>query len=214
LFGEQGKYRAKYEKLALGYTGSKLSGAEFVRSLGREKDVTAEFQRWLLASQMPFEIGMGEWEEKPDGRIVGGSGYGDVVAAASLREPFKRLTCRVEGLKHPRTSSGVLLAWIDAKNYVFARFIPPFVASEWIKDGEQVDVQQWKLPNPAADSVVVELAIQEVKADPIKKRVNERPGLVTFDVDGKRIDVVHVPIGRLGLATLGGACDFTEVRWQ
>lgn len=214
LFGEHEKYRAKYQKLALGYTGSKMSGPDFVRSLGREKDVTAEFQRWLVAEQLPFEVVLGDWEDKPDGRIVGGTRADVVLSVAALREPRKRLACRVSGVQDKRLTTGVMLSFVDAKNYVFARFAPPYVAAEWVRDGRQVDVLQWQLPNPRADTALVELSIEESKADPIKKKMNERPGVVALDVDKKRIELVPVPIGRLGLATLGGTGEFSEVRWQ
>lgn len=57
-----GKHRARFEKLALGATGSKVSGYDFMRSLGREKEIAEEFTAWLLSAQAPLELVDVDWE--------------------------------------------------------------------------------------------------------------------------------------------------------
>jgi hypothetical protein len=213
LYGEKAKYRAKYQKLALGHTGSKLSALDFQRALGREKDVTPEFRAWLLAEQLPFEVLHGDWEEKPDGRIVGGAGEGEVVAV-TLREPRSVLSGVAHGLTGKGGEACLALAWIDEKNHVLGRVAPPFFVAEFVRDGQQVDQERYALPNPRADAVVFEMRRLETKAGAIKKKIAERPGAVAVTLDGKALGRIEVFEGRIGLAVVGGRAEFSQVRFE
>ncbi|MBI5365052.1 MAG: hypothetical protein HZA53_17880 [Planctomycetes bacterium] len=211
LVGAGGKYGGKYRKLALGLTGSKMSGADFLRSLGREKDVTKEFREWLLGEQYPFGIEHGDWEDRPDGRVVGGSSKADELAVAVLRDPRTHLGVRLEGLKEPRLVNSVVLAWQDAKNYVIGHGAPPFFVVDFVRDGVQVDQARFALPDTTAETVFVELDRLETKAGAIRKQVAERPGSVRLALDGQEIGKVAVYEGPLGIAVQGGVAVYSGV---
>lgn len=202
LYGVDGKYRAKYQKLALGFTGSKVSGADFMRSLGREKDITREFHDWLLAEQTQLVAVAGGWEEKRDGRIVTDTELG-VVSLACVREPATSLRVIVHGLTNRRTTKGVLLSCSDARNYTQARFEPPVVLIEWIRDLRTLDVQTLPLPHNGADAVVVTVTRLESKADPVKRRIGERPEASSLVIDNEPLGKFSVPEGRIGLVAQG-----------
>ncbi len=80
-----GKYRTRFEKLALGATGSKMSGSDFMRSLGREKEIAEEFTAWLLLSQAPLE------------HVVDGSQHGGETLAVPTPGTTHRAKVTVDG---------------------------------------------------------------------------------------------------------------------
>jgi hypothetical protein len=214
LFDGDAKYRAKFQRLALGHTGSKMSGREFLRSLGREKDVTEEFRTWLVGAQHPLAVVHGDWEDRPDGRIEGGPSKEGELAAVVLREPRAHLAARLNAHKDERLVKAVLLGWEDERNYVLGHVAPPYFVVEFVRDRKQVDQARYALPDPAADSVLVEVDRLETKAGAIRKQVAERPGSVRVVVDGKELGKIAVYDGPLGFAVTGGRAVFSEVAFR
>lgn len=214
LFGAGGKYESKFQKLALGHTGSKLSGADFLRSLGREKDVTREFHDWLVAAQYPLAIAQGEWDDRSDGRVSGGALDAREIGAAVLREPRTQLSVRLNELRRPGLTSYAVLAWQTPTIYVIAHAEAPFFVVEFVRDGKQVDQLKLPLPATAVDSAFVTLEKLESKAGAIKKQIAERPGAVRITIDEQDLGTVNVYEGPLGIAAQGGLAEFTELAFH
>ena len=106
--GLEGRHRAKYQKLALGHSGSKVSGADFMRSLGRERDVSKAFRSWLKSEQYPLEIVHGEWEERANGTLFGGTSRPGEMATALLRDDEPGFACNVHGLQSPDVTKALI----------------------------------------------------------------------------------------------------------
>lgn len=214
LYGAQGKYVAKYQKLALGYTGSRVSGADFLRSLGTERAIGTEFKDWLVAEQYPFEIMHGEWEDHSDGRVTAQSLDGK-LAALVTRTETPGLALAVSGLANTTSGSkSVILGWKTALEHVFARFEPPWVIVQYVHRGRGFDVNRFLLPNPTADVVFVELKRLPLHARPILKDPEERPGGTSLTIDGKAFGRVDVPEGRFGMGVLDGRAEFSRIGVQ
>lgn len=215
LYGAQGKYVAKYQKLALGYTGSRVSGADFLRSLGTERAIGTEFHDWLVAEQYPFEIVHGEWEDHSDGRVTAQSLVDDKPAGLVTRTETAGLSFTVAGISSTTNGSrGALLAWKSALEYVVARFEPPWVIVQYVHGGKEVDVQRFPLPNPASDVVFVELKRLPLHARPILKDPDEWPAGTSLTIDGKAFGRIAVPEGRFGMSVCGGRAEFARISTQ
>jgi hypothetical protein len=211
LYGASGRYVAKYQKLALGYTGSRVSGADFLRSLGTERAIATEFRDWLIAEQYPLEVVGGDWEDHSDGRVTGTPRKAGEVAAVVTRQETGSLSVAVQGLSNPKGAKGVVLAWVAQGEHVIARFEPPWVYVEYVHKEEQVDVDRFMLPNPKADVVFVELKRLPLLARPILKVPEERPAGTSLTIDGKAFGRIAVPAGRLGFGVIDGSAEFSRL---
>jgi hypothetical protein len=191
-----GKHRARFEKLALGATGSKVSGYDFMRSLGREKEIAEEFTAWLLSAQAPLEQVTVDWEAFTDGRIVGTSSESE--QSICLAKPrFKSLetvveTPQAEGVGTP----GILFGWRDERNYELAKFRPPVLFVEHVLDGRQHGGET--LPIPASGTSH-------------RAKVTREGNRVILEIDGSALDPIEAPEGRVGLVSIGGASTFRSV---
>lgn len=219
LYGAQGKYLAKYQKLALGYTGSRVSGADFLRSLGTERAIGAEFHDWLVAEQYPFEIVHGEWEDHSDGRVTAEALGDDKLAGLVTRTETPGLSVAISGIATkpngaPNSTKYVVLAWKSAHEYVVARFEPPWVIVQCARRNQEVDLRRFLLPNPAADVVFVELTRLPLHARPILKDPNEWPGGTALTIDGKAFGRIAVPEGRFGIGVRNGRAEFSRLGVQ
>jgi hypothetical protein len=196
-FGMKGKYRAQFEKLALGYTGSKVSGEDFVRSLGQRKNVSREFRDWLLAEQFPFEVAHGDWEEYGDGRVEARA-KPDSLALCCAKEHFQAVEAIVENVRDFGSTGAIVLSYADGENYVLGRIVPPLVMIEWMQKGRVVNTSQLSFGRMEIDNVLVKA-----------RRAGHR---LFLNVDGKDLDSVEIPDGRLGFAALGKPVTFRQMR--
>lgn len=69
LQGEEQRYRKRFERLALGSRGSRLSGAEYARALGDAQALARELADWLERELPPWEVCAGDWEELDRSRV-------------------------------------------------------------------------------------------------------------------------------------------------
>lgn len=212
LHGAGGRLRAKFQKLALGHSGSKLTGKEFLREMGFDRNVRKDFREWLLAAQYPLEIVQGDWEERLDRSLVGGREVSNDLSVAVLRPPSIVLRGRVHGLQtKDGPVPGLMLAWHDARTHALARFAPPFLVVEYIRDAKVVDVVQLPLPNPGADAADFELRPLEFRASPSRKQFDWLPAGVQLVLDGKDFGRIDVMEGRIGIASYAGLCRFSNI---
>ncbi len=211
LYGAGGKLRAKFQKLALGYSGSKLSGKEFLRELGFDRNTRKDFREWLLAEQYPFAIEQGDWEEKLDRSLVGGRELPSDLSVAVLRAPRSALRGMVHGLTEHNATRALILSWTDARNFALGRLEPPMLIVDYHRDGKIVDSARYPLPNPAADALEFEMRQLEIKASPGKKQLNWRPAGVSLVIDGKDLGRIDVMEGQIGLASYAGLSRFSKI---
>jgi hypothetical protein len=195
----EGRYRERFDKLALGRTGSKVSGFDFMRSLGNEKRIAEEFSIWLLGNQMPLEVLTPDWEMLPDGRIRG-SPAADRISLCAAKAPFDTLEVVVTAPgKEDRAIPSVVLSLQNEDDYVRARFVPPLVFVEHVRSGRQYGIETWSLDG-----------VRPV----FRVRVRTQAERAEVEIDGKTYPVVEVPPGRVGLAATGGPVDFDGVKWR
>lgn len=211
LYGAGGKLRAKFQKLALGYSGSKLSGKEFLRELGFDRNTRKDFREWLLAEQYPFVIAQGDWEEKLDLSLIGGRELANDLSVAVLRAPRTALRGRVHGLTERNATRALMLSWTDAQNYALGRLEPPMLVVDYHREGKIVDSVRYPLPNPAVDALEFEMRQLEIKASPGKKQINWRPAGVSLSIDGKDLGRIDVMEGQIGLASYAGLSRFSKI---
>jgi hypothetical protein len=193
----EGPYRRMFEKLALGATGSKVSGHDFMRSLGAEQAVSAEFSAWLLSAQMPLEIVDPDWEAFSDGRIVGRSAEGDLAMCAAKPE-LGSLRVSIDSSSDAGAGvPGVLLAFQDDRNYLLARIRLPIVFFEHVKSGRQAGVDSRPIERPGPQTFV---------------SVARRGDSFELEINGKAYDPFELSGGRIGLAAIGGRVTFRELK--
>ncbi len=196
LEGAGGKYRPKLEKLALGHTGSKISGEDFMRSLGREKDIAPEFHEWLRRAQMPFEVLSGEFEDYADGRIVGRLAS-STLAIACARGRAGELRVSFEPPRASSVSVGVVLSADGVQEYKIFRIDPPGAGFEHYVRGDRIRVEpiQFGYYDKGLVSIVA-----------------QRDGeSVLLDVGGRKFGPYAVGEPRLGIAVAGGSMVFREL---
>lgn len=196
-FGVKGKYRPQFQKLALGYTGSKVSGEDFVRTLGQKRAITQEFGAWLLLEQFPFEVMHGEWEEYDDGRVDARAST-ETFALCCAKEKLLSIEAIVENVRDLQSTAAVVLSYSDGLNYVIGRIVPPLVMIEWIHNGRAVSSNQLSFGRMEIDNVRV-----KARRDGTRVRLN---------VDGRDLDSVEVPDGRLGFAAMGRPIVFRDMK--
>lgn len=189
--GAGGKHRARFDKFALGHHGSKVSGEDFLRGLGRAESISQEFAEWLDSVQLPFEVLSGGWEDLLDGRIVCRT-FAPHVALACARRPVSTLQYSLrERELNSGCTLGVVLEAASARDYRMFRLRPPHAMVERYADGELVSTGEL-LPFEGYDSDLV--AIEATCAD----------GAVTINADGRLFGPFPVEKPRLGIAIRDG----------
>ena len=111
------KYRARFDKLALGQTGSKLTGPEFAASLGKAGQISLELKSWLDSIQEPLTAASGDWEDL-DGRVLWARASSEDFAFALIKASALEVSARFE--LSPESAAGLVIAWTDKHHYSFA----------------------------------------------------------------------------------------------
>jgi len=196
--GAGGRYRQRFEKLALGFSGSKVSGHDFVRSIGAEERIGEEFSTWLLGNQMPLEVVTPDWEVLPDGTILGQGPDGLALCAA--KAGFDTIEAVVGApLEEGGGVPAILLSLQDENDYVQARIVPPLVFVEHIRSGKQYAIDTLSLEKPSPS---------------LRVRVRTREFRAELEIDAKTFPPIEVPRGRVGLAAIRGPVAFDAVKWR
>jgi hypothetical protein len=196
-FGVKGKYRPQFEKLALGHTGSKVTGEEFVRSLGQKQSITKEFGEWLQAEQFPFEVRHGDWEEYSDGRVEARASA-KTIALCCAKEKIQSIEAIVENVRDLHSTGAFVLSYTDGLNYVIGRIVPPLVMVEWIANGRTTRTAQ--------------LSFGRMEIANVRAIVRRDGPLVRLNVDGRELESIESPGGRIGFAALGNPVTFREIK--
>ena len=197
--GAEGRYRERFEKLALGFSGSKVSGQDLVRSLGGEKKIGAEFSVWLLANQMPFAVVWPDWEVLPDGRFLG-SPATEQLALCVAKEEFDTVEAVVVAAKDGIAGvPAIVMSLQDENDYVQARIVPPIVFVEHVRSGRLYGIETLSLGTPSPN---------------LRVRVRTKDFRAELEIDSKTFPPIEVPRGRVGLAAIGGPVAFDGVKWR
>lgn len=197
LEGAGGKYRSRFEKLALGYTGSKVSGEDFMRSLGREKSIAEEFHAWLLGAQLPFAVVRGDFEDMFDGRIVARPTTSR-IAIACARRSGDSLACEIEPPRDRDTSVAVVLGLVGPSEYTLLRVRPPGAFLEHYSNDQLVRTEPF--------------AFEEWRAARVTLSAHRAERQVSVRVDGRDFGPFEVESPRLGVAVVGGSVAFRDLR--
>jgi hypothetical protein len=195
--GKGGKYRARFDKLALGHTGSKLTGPEFAATLGKPEQVYGELLAWLGSVQEPLIAACGDWEDL-DGRELLGRAPQDDYAFAVVRQAATEVRARFVG--EPGSSAGLLLAYEDQQHYTFAALGDRGVV---VKRCEGVRL-----------STLDEFQGMPSKDGTQRLHARRSEGRVTLFVEERETASFEVAGDRLGLAVEKGAARFVEVSWK
>lgn len=193
----EGRYRSKFEKLALGATGSRVSGHDFMLSLGKERAIAQEFSVWLLSAQMPLEVVEHDWESFPDGRIVATAAE-DALAICAAKAQYTSMNLAIDPSPAPGGGMpGILFGFVDDRNYFVARLVPPVVFIEHIIGGRKRAVETLPLESPGGQVFV---------------SIVNQGNRVELEIQDGACGPYEVPRGRLGLAAIEGRVTFREVR--
>ena len=195
--GAEGRYRPRFEKLALGVSGSKLSGHDFLRSLGQEERIAEEFTVWLLSTQIPLTAVLPDWQAFSDGRIVAKPAK-DGLSLCAVKEGFTSIEAVID-LPGSETMPGIVLSLQDQWNYVAARIVPPVAFVEHVLDGKK-------------------RALQTVPAEPSGGKLRVAAawsgGAVHLTIGERSLPPMDAPDGQVGLASFEGLVTFRDVRWR
>jgi hypothetical protein len=196
LQGAEGKYRPRLEKLALGHTGSKLSGEDFMRSLGREKDIASEFFQWLTSVQMPFEVISGDFEDLTDGRVIARP-IGGPLAIACARERFDELDVKYDPPRDRAVTVALVLRATGTEQYTLLRVEGQSALLEHYTRGERIQAEAFPL--------------SALGKAPIPITARRDGKTVTVQIDGQPFGPFTVDAPRLGIAVLGGSTMFRDL---
>jgi hypothetical protein len=195
--GKGSKYRARFDKLALGQTGSKLSGAEFASSMGKAETIFAELQAWLASVQEPLQSICGEFEDL-DGRTLWGRAGGEDFAFAIVRADCQELEARISC--EPDSAAGLLLEFIDKQHYTFATLSPRGLRVQRCDGAQLVTLGEYQAtPNKDGSQVL---------------RASRSEGRVTLFVEQRETASFALGGSRLGFAVEQGAARFVDLRWK
>ena len=195
--GAKGRYRGRFDKLALGLSGSKVTGFDFLRSLGKEEQITEEFSVWLLSNQMPMTAVLPDWQSFPDGRIVAKPAQ-DGLALCVLKEGFTSIEATVE-FDAAKATPGIILSLQDQWNYAVARIVPPLAFVDHVLDGKRRSLGS----TPA-----------EAKGGKLRFKVSGEGGVIELTIGDRTSPPIGLPSGRIGLACLEGEVTFRDLRWR
>jgi hypothetical protein len=199
LRGARGRYREAFDKYALGVTGSKLPGDDFLRSLGTPANVARDLRAWLVDEQTPFECVAADWEDAGELGVIGEAEF-DKVGLCILKEQADTLECTLGELPKQRTQGGLVTGYYGPKDYVLLIAVAPSLHIETWKDGRLV----------ALESV-------EIPGDHVKKRKLkvQRVGVnALITIDDLALEPRELPKGRNGLFVSAGRASYTDVKWH
>ena len=197
--GARGRYREAFDKYALGATGSKLPGDDFLRSLGTPANLVRDLRAWLVDEQTPFECVAGDWEDGGDLGLMGEAAF-DKQGLCILKEAADTLECTLGELPKQRCQGGLVTGYYGPNDYVLLIAVAPSLHIETWKDGRLA----------ALESV-------EIPGDHVKKRKLkvQRVGVnALITIDDLALAPRELPRGRNGLYVSAGRVSYTDVKWH
>ncbi len=204
LEGADPKVRKRFEKLALGTTGSAVSSNDLAHAFGGPLgDLQGDLHRWLTEHRPPFELRSGWWED------VGGAELRADVRAGErgwclLRPDATRLEADLAIPFGPEVAAGAILGHRESEvdgQRCFTAVVQDShltVARETGRDRE----------------VLAHLPVDARRGDTYRLRVERRADGVHVQARRVTAGPFDVPAGRWGLMVEHGAARFADVEWE
>ncbi len=193
-------YKNAFQRYALGETGSKLSGDDFLRTLGPPKTLARDLRAFLLETQTPFEA-VGDWEDRGAAGLTGTARKGE-VAFCVLRESNARLSARMGALPRLGSSAGFVVGWYGPVDCALVRIGAQAVEIEVWRLGAVGRTHRLKLPGePARDRE------RDVE-------IRRQGNLYELTVDGTRFEDLELPSGRMGFFVSEASIEFRDPVWS
>lgn len=194
------RYRAAFDKYALGATGSKLPGRDFLKTLGNPTALARELHAWLLDEQTPFEMVSAEWEDR-GGRTLSGEAEVGKRALCILKsiEPDV-IECTLGELPKLRARAGLVTGYFGPGDLVLISVVAPSVTIDVWMDFKLVHT----------DSI-------EIPGDHVKERrlkLTRKGPAAQIEIDGIPFAPRELPQGRNGFFVESIRADFRNVGWN
>jgi hypothetical protein len=198
LDGGRAPWRKAFLRYALGETGSKLSGQDFLRTLGDAHELARGLRAHVLEQQTPFEA-LGDWEDRGATGLSGAANAAE-NAFCVLRRGSERLAARMGALPKGRGMAGFVAGWFEPQDCALIRIEAPEVVVDVLRLGRTESSQSFPLPGDAARERRIEL-------------VREGASCV-LRVDDARFGPIELPSGRMGFFVSGARVAFQEPTWR
>jgi hypothetical protein len=195
--GNDQKYRGRFDKLALGQTGSKLTGVEFAASLGKAGQISLEMRAWLESVQEPLEAACGDWED-PDGQVLLARAQSDDFAFALIKAKTAEISARFELTGD--SAAGLVLAWTDRHHYTFAAVSDRGISVQRCEGDVLSVLGEYQAPVAVNGSHMLRAY-----------RLDQR---VTLFAQGIEIASTELAGDGMGFAVERGAARFLDVSWK
>lgn len=200
LAAGHGRYRAAFDKYALGTTGSKLPGQDFLRTLGNPITVARDLHAWLLDEQTPFEMVSAEWEDAGGHALVGVAEVGQRALCILKSAEPESIECTLGELPKLRARAGLVTGYFGPGDLVLISVVAPAVVVEVWMDSKLVYTNSIEIPG------------DHVKARTLKlTRKGPEAQLV---IDGIPFAPCELPRGRSGFFVESVRAEFRDVRWR
>jgi hypothetical protein len=198
LFGADGKYTKKFERMALGSRGSMLLGRDLLPSIGKPKRVTAEMVAWIRDQARVLKVtGDGVWEE--DGWGLRGHARGSWHQGFAFPDENTDSLEAVCGAHHLQ-EHGFLVDWEAKDNYVRAVLRGDYLVVERVFEGN--------------DSLLHEAAIKRGPKGHIKMSMERKGQEVILRAKGIRPFRIPVKSRKFGLAVGRDESEFQDILWR
>lgn len=200
LHGGEGRHRKAFETYALGATGSRVSGEDFLRTLGARKQLALELAAVVERSVQPIEGVDGAWESR-GARVVQGVAAPRGTAMCAWREPVEEVSATLAALPRVGVRAGFLASYEPLDDEYVAVLIEAPVL-RW---------ERWR------GKRLLEYGEQPLGGDCCKDRkvrYRREKSRTTIDVDGVEFGPYDFKSGRVGFFVSGGAATFRDVTWR
>lgn len=196
LRGEEGAYRKRFEKLALGSRGSMVSGRDLPRTLGDQGSLLADLSAWAEADARSLVPVDGRWEEGP--RSLAGEELASHRPAIAVTSHGAQLL-EVK-LRQDSSVGGVVVDWHGQGNCVVLRYEKDILRAERVAGLVRHNLGEVPVPPTSDPGILLRL---------------EREGRgVVVTVNGERQDVFPATGAKFGIFVERGPAVFTELTWR
>ncbi len=201
LEGADAKIRKRFEKLALGTTGSAVSSSDLAHAFGGTLgDLQAQLYQWLLENQPPFELIAGTWEDVGDRELRASVPPGE-YGTCLLRPDVGRLEADLSIPFQSPVGAGFVTGYRDEDHF----------AEVFVQESHLSVV----LHSGPDRGTLAHLPIDARRGDTYPLRIQHRDDGLHVTV--RRVKAGPFPIsaeGRSGLLVKEGPARFLDVSWE
>ena len=200
LKGASGKVRKRFEKLALGTTGSAVSSTDLAHAFGGTLgELQADLHRWLQANQPPFELASGWWEDIGGRELRARVGTGE-MGFCLLRAAPEWLEVDLDIPFNSRVGAGIVLGHRDATHFAVAKVQDSYLTVRLHEGRDQ--------------ETLATLPIDARRGDSYPLRIVRSDDGIAIRAGRVEAGPFEMPAGRLGLIVENGAAGFRNLAWK